>query len=1116
MGCRVPGASSPAALWRLLCEGREAISEIPDARWVIGDFQAHREALGRLAPRGGFVGDVDQFDAAFWGISPREAASMDPQQRLLLELAWEALEDAGLPPERLRGAPVGVFVGLSTADYAFYEHGGSPYYATGNAASIASNRLSYCLDLRGVCLTLDTACSSSLVALHLACQSLLRGESAPVALAAGVNLMLSARSTLQMAQLGVLAPDGHCRSFGAAASGTVRGEGGCLVVLKRLEDALRDGDAIHAVIRGTAVNQDGRSNGLTAPNRWAQESVLRQAYQQAGVVPSRVQFIEAHGSGTPLGDPIEAVALGEVLGEGRDAPCALGSVKSNLGHLEAAAGLAGVLKAALALEHGELPPTLHAHPPSAEVEWARVRLSVQSEPLRLDERAGPAVGGVSAFGFGGTNAHAVLESPPRQPAPTRAPAPGPRLLLFSAQGRKALAAQVAQGAAAVRAAGAEAFPALCRSAALARSHLTHRVALVARGHEEAAAALEAFARGEGPAHSGVALPGAHPKVGFVFSGERLGAGAARALLASEPAFAAGFAEADAALRPHSGFSVADELGSPEGPAPAFSFACLFALHVALARLLEGYGVRPDAVLGLGGAGEVSAAWASGALTLAEAARVVAKGGQGVAARAAQIPLFSARTGERLSGPALDAAYWERASQPARQLAAAVDGAVKAGVRLFVELGPSPANLALLRERLGEAKAEPAAFGLLGGGGEREGLLEALGALHVRGVAVELSALFPPAPLYRLPTYPWQRQRHWAAGPPLTPSRGERAPVTPSEVEGRPFIPTGVEGRAQLIARVTELVAQALMLPPEELAPGDSLAGRGLDSLVSLTLKTAIDRTFGAGPSEGELIAADTVEGISSALERLFAGSGAAPRRGRLVCLREGSGPTLLLLPGTTGTAASMGAWIAGPLGEGFAAWAYDPPGHGTDAGVAPRQASEVLPGLLEQARALPRPLVLVGFSMGAVLAHALARALTGAGAPPAGLLLSHGPPPDWWRATRRSALPDQPRVWESLYDYQGLAARGVDRARFVASARADYELAESVSQLEGPPLAVPAVLLVGKEDELFPASALTAWDKHLPRLERRQVAGGHFGFLAVPENRAALRALYERLAEGAA
>uniref|UniRef100_UPI001177C858 type I polyketide synthase n=1 Tax=Amycolatopsis kentuckyensis TaxID=218823 RepID=UPI001177C858 len=404
LGCRLPGGiESPEAFWRFLDAGGDGIGDVPEGRW---ETFAPAEDLVGVPARGGFLDDVAGFDAEFFGITPREAAAMDPQQRILLEVAWAALEHAGIPPATLRGSRTGVFVGLSATEYGSLTMtdvaGVDVWSGTGAAASIAANRLSYLLDLRGPSLTLDTACSSSLVAVHQAVQSLRRGES-EIALVAGVNVLLSPGITAGFHRAGVLAADGHCKPFDASADGIARGEGCGVVVLKPLRAAR--GDRVLAVIRGSAVNSDGRSNGLTAPNPEAQAALLRDAYATAGVDPSSVDYVEAHGTGTPLGDPLEAGALTAVLGAGRspDRPLLLGSVKSNLGHLEGAAGIAGLLKVVLSMTHRRVPASLHFRSPNPHIDFTGLR--VVSAGTDWPRYSGTARAGVSAFGFGGTNAH---------------------------------------------------------------------------------------------------------------------------------------------------------------------------------------------------------------------------------------------------------------------------------------------------------------------------------------------------------------------------------------------------------------------------------------------------------------------------------------------------------------------------------------------------------------------------------------------------------------------------------------------------------------------------------------------------------------------------------------
>lgn len=487
VGCRFPGGVYNAeSFWRLLREGLDGITEIPADRWdVDAYYDPDPDAPGKMnTRRGGFISDVDQFDPAFFGIAPREAVSMDPQQRLLLEVTWEALEDAGQPPHALIGSRSGVFIGMGTSDYAQMMLSRDPteidqYLGTGIAHSVVAGRVSYALGWQGPSMLVDTACSSGALAVHLACQSLHLGECG-LAVAGAVNLILSPELTIHFSKTGMLAPDGRCKTFDASADGYARAEGCGVVVLKRLSDAQRANDRVLAVIRGSAVNQDGRSSGLTAPNGPSQESVIRAALASAGVEPCQIGYVEAHGTGTTLGDPIELQALGSVLRDGRspDHAVQVGSVKTNLGHLEAAAGIAGLIKVALALRYREIPRQLHFSTPTPHVNWDQLPLSVVTDHRPWPPIDGRRLAGLSSFGFTGTNVHLVLEESAQQPAPTLSPA-GPCVLPLSARTASALAALMRRyGDHLVGHAGLSLHD-ICYTAAVCRSHFEHRAAVVA-------------------------------------------------------------------------------------------------------------------------------------------------------------------------------------------------------------------------------------------------------------------------------------------------------------------------------------------------------------------------------------------------------------------------------------------------------------------------------------------------------------------------------------------------------------------------------------------------------------------------------------------------------------
>jgi 3-oxoacyl-(acyl-carrier-protein) synthase len=480
MACRFPGAASPEAYWALLRDGIEAVREPPRGRselepppWLVDQAPTCR--------RGGFLDELDAFEPGFFRISPREAARMDPQQRLLLEVAWEALEDAGQPVAGLAGTTTGVFVGVMNADFA-RRHSRDltqidAQLGPGSSLGIAPNRISFVLDLRGPSMAIDTLCSSSLVSVHLACQSLLANESSPVAIAGGVNVILDRSMDVFYARAGLLSREARCRAFDASAGGIVRGEGCGLVVLKRLSRAVADGDRIHAVIRGSAVNQDGRSNGLTSPSRWSQEAVLRTAYQRAGVVPSRVAYVEAHGTGTLIGDPIETSALGAVMNEGREAPCAIGSVKTNLGHLESAAGVASLIKTALSLRNRALVPSLHFERENPYVRFAERGLRV---PTTTQPWAGELIAGVSSFGMGGTNAHVVVGAADDAPS-IRKVSRSASLIPISARTTSAL--DVIEARTVAQLATHEPID-IAHSAGTRRDHHDHRRALLALAGNE--------------------------------------------------------------------------------------------------------------------------------------------------------------------------------------------------------------------------------------------------------------------------------------------------------------------------------------------------------------------------------------------------------------------------------------------------------------------------------------------------------------------------------------------------------------------------------------------------------------------------------------------------------
>ena len=646
IGCRFPGkANGPEAFWQLLCDGVDAITEIPSDRWSIQSFY-NREAgtPGKTNSKwGGFVDGIDKFDAGFFGISPREAAFMDPQQRILLEVAYEAIEDAGETLERLSGSKTGVFIGISTSDYNQIVSARDgrdaidAHTATGAAASIAANRISYCFDLRGPSIIVDTACSSSLVALHLACGSLWSQESSK-ALVGGVNVIISPGPFVCFSKQSMLSPDGRCKAFDASGNGFVRAEGAGVIVLKPLSRALAEGDRIYALVRGTAVNQDGRTSGITVPSQRAQEAMVREACARAGVAPETIQYVEAHGTGTNVGDPIEANALGAVLSAKRPQGqcCIVGSVKTNIGHLEAGAGIAGLIKTALILKHKLIPSSRHFNTPNPLIgfEGLKLRVPCKLEPWPATD--GPAFAAVNSFGFGGTNANAVLSDEPSVHSESELfeePSnEAPYLLPLSARGSEALKAlAVAYRHFLGAQPNGTHFPLkeLAQNLALRRSHHSHRLSIVASSKEDALEKLDAFIEGEArPAmYAGRASTHDPKKLTFVFSGQgpqwwAMG----RELLLHDDVFRTVIEECGRQFSNHGApWSLIEELSASEERSrmqvTSIAQPAIFAIQVALSELWRSWGIVPTAVVGHS-VGEVAAAHVAGALSLSNAAKVI--------------------------------------------------------------------------------------------------------------------------------------------------------------------------------------------------------------------------------------------------------------------------------------------------------------------------------------------------------------------------------------------------------------------------------------------------------------------------------------------------------------
>ncbi|HEV7583255.1 MAG TPA: SDR family NAD(P)-dependent oxidoreductase [Mycobacterium sp.] len=711
---RFPGAADIDEFWDVLRQGRDAVSEVPEDRWDVEEFfDPDPGAPGKVVTRrAGFVEDVTGFDAPFFGMSTREVRFLDPQHRLLLETAWRAVEHSGTAPTALANTNTGVFIGLSTHDYlgmasAELTYGEiEAYMAIGTSASAAAGRISYRLGLQGPAVAVDTACSSSLVAIHQACQALRLGE-CDLALAGGANVLISPATMITFSHAQMLAPDGRCKTFDAAADGYVRGEGCGVIVVKRLEDAIRDGDRIRAVIRGSAINQDGASGGLTVPNGVAQQRVIAEALKRAGVAAGDVEYLEAHGTGTSLGDPIEVQAAGAVLGAGREAnrPLLMGSVKTNIGHLEAAAGIAGVIKVILSLEHELLPQHLHFRNPSPHIPWDRLAVQVVKEATAWERNGRPRVAGVSSFGFAGTNAHVILEEAPIEVGQVAA-ARGPvdqsadrrlRVLPISARTPAALVQMAGEYRNWLGAHPEASLADVCFTAGVSRAHFEHRAALVVNSTESASELLGALAD-DRPAPGLVrGVSDDTPKTAWLFTGQGSQyVGMARELFDTEPVFAETLTRCAAAVADVLEKPLLDVIFDADGPdgeetlrQTSYAQPALFAVEMGLARLWQSWGFEPDVVLGHS-VGQYSAACVTGVFSLEDGALLIAERGRlfgSLPAGGRMVAVFTAaERAESITDefPNLSVAAYNGAntvlSGPAQDLDQAVAGLTSDGVR----------------------------------------------------------------------------------------------------------------------------------------------------------------------------------------------------------------------------------------------------------------------------------------------------------------------------------------------------------------------------------------------------------------------------------------------------
>ncbi|MFN7962872.1 MAG: beta-ketoacyl synthase N-terminal-like domain-containing protein [Thermoanaerobaculia bacterium] len=877
MGCRYPGgANDPAGLWQLAAGGATGIAAIPPERWALEDFyNPDPEAPGTYVSKAGFcAAPLAEFDAGFFGIPPREAAEMDGQQRLALEVSWEALEHAGVEIDRLAGSRTGVFLGVGSSDHSWLAlsdaAGFTPYTGVGSSCSTTVGRIAHLLDLRGPTLAIDTACSSALVALHMAVSSLRAGE-CDLALAGGVYLITTPLPVIALSKLRLFSRDGSCRPFAAGADGTVPAEGCGMLVLKRASDARRDGDRILALVRGSAINQNGRSAGITAPNLLAQKEVLAEALKQAGVAASEVGLIEAFGTGTPLGDQVEFEALAMIYGEGSasENPCYITSVKSNIGHAMNAAGAASLVKTVESLAAGEIAPIAGFGEPGEQLDWraTRLRFAHRAQPWPRQEGRSR-LAAVSSFSWSGSNVHVILEE---GPAPVEeGAAVAPRLLTLSARSPQALAEVARRWARYLGPQGqAESFSLedIAFTASARRKHHDHRLALVGSSREQLAVKLErllaegAFDEARFPR---VAQLASRPLV-LVFPAEQDRAEALYALAKLLPAVATHLEACEAAAAEVLG--LAGLSPSSEGaPSPLAAAARSLASQTALVVALSELGIQASAAVG-GGVGEAAAAWAAGLLSLPQAfesLRPLAAGGSAerfgpLPAVTAGVTFFSASLGTMVSAAEIAAGRWQPRPADSEGWAMALGALSAETFNTYLELAPDP-----------EASAALGCLRTLAGGGvtrlallpadacPAECLLEALGTLYGLGFLPRFARLFSPGrQAVTVPAYPWQREpclRQVAR--PKAVERGPEAGV--AEPSGRPGVAeeeklefrrlwettSGAERQSVVEMYLRAQVGTVLGLAEERVEVDRPLVALGLDSLMAVELRKRLEDLLG--------------------------------------------------------------------------------------------------------------------------------------------------------------------------------------------------------------------------------------------------------------------------------
>jgi acyl transferase domain-containing protein/thioesterase domain-containing protein len=1011
LGCRFPGqADSPQSFWRLLREGLDGTCEVPAERWDVDAFyDPVPHTPGKMiSRRGGFVENLREFDAEFFGISPREAITLDPQQRTLLEVAWETFEDAGIPPGDLAGSSTGVFVGISGIDYFMHlqscNHEIDAYLGTGNALSVASGRLSYVFGLQGPCMSVDTACSSSLVAVHLACQSLRRGE-CDVALAGGTHRIILPHGSIGLSQAHLLAPDGRCKTFDASADGYVRGEGCGVVLLKRLSDAIADGDRIVALIRGSAVNQDGRTSGLTVPNGPAQQAVIRKALDDAAVDANQIGYVEAHGTGTPLGDPIEVAALAGVLGRRRAAPepLMIGSVKTNVGHLEAAAGIAGLVKVALALQHREIPPHLHFRSPNPHIPWQSLPIRVVADRTPWPLIDGRRIGGVSSFSFSGTNAHAVLEEAPEELSGRDRPSASvvltPHLLTLSARTPRALRDLAARYQEYFRRCDGDSLEAVCYTSSRGRTHFSQRLSILADDAESAGRSLSDWIAGTTCPLVFEGRRTKAPRIGFFFGRRLPVADAVREQLYER------HAHIRRALDRTGGVwrSECREAG-------------VFAIEVASAEMWRNLGIDPGVVAGQG-VGELAAACCAGVLTFEAGLQLLLawyrskdaagrdENVQSVAGSLEysrpRMALLSAVTGKRINEEISNAGYWIQRLHE-------MDGSLS---RTSPEKHDCDAVVEMSPGEPGILSAPVTVSAWSSDGLEWQPPAHGLAMLYACGASPNWDAFYGDRVPRRVvvPTYPFQRERFWVEGAGKPAPGGEHAAeaAPPQRVKGGAerldkgtlLEASETERRRMLERYVSEQLADILKRPQELIDTHEPLQSIGMDSLMATELKYRIEtdlaialdiRSVEPGYSLTSLID-DVLSTLTVSLSGARAPSISLTRNGdgvpvmsRLAAHEEGTRvPLFFIHPG--GIDISTYVLLAEHLAPGQPLYVLHPHGlYGNDfdgeGGVSTTIGHAASLCISEMVRVRPHgPYSLAGWSMGGLVAYEISRRLKASG-----------------------------------------------------------------------------------------------------------------------------------------